>query len=213
MRAPWRTAIAAACDLGAGSVVPRLVKRWPSAPVATTDAVLRACRGSGGMPVTTSAERLFDAAAALLGVLDENSFDGEAAAVLERAAVAGGPAKDLYSAAIDAKRTPILLDTKPVLGAVLDDSLRGADVSEAAARFHAAIVELLVQGTTEASKRTGVRTVAISGSLARNRLILRALPERLSAAGLTVLTHSAVPCDDGGIAVGQAWAGILSRRK
>ena len=212
VRAPWRIAVASACELGAGSVVPRLVKRWPTPPVATVDTVLRLCRGGGELPTSSSAERLFDAAAAILGVRDENSYDGEAATALELAAGAMPEAGDLYPAPLDAKPTPMLMDTRPILGAVLDDVLRGADASSVAARFHATVVDLFARAAEEASRRSGVRTVALSGSLLRNRILLRGLPERLAAAGFTVLTHADIPPDDGGLAFGQAWAGVLSRQ-
>ncbi len=210
VRAPWRIAVASACELGAGSVIPRLVKRWPSPPVSTVDSVLRLCRGGAELPVSTSLERLLDAASALLGVRDESTFEGEASLALEMAAGPLPGPGDLYTAPLDGKRTPMLMDSRPLLGAVLDDALRGAEVALVAARFLATVVDLLARAAEEASRRTGVRTVALTGSCCRNRILPAALESRLAASGLAVLTHAAVPCDDSGLALGQAWAGILA---
>ncbi|MCK6481082.1 MAG: carbamoyltransferase HypF, partial [Planctomycetes bacterium] len=97
-----------------------------------------------------------------------------------------------------------------ILGAVLEDALRGVPAAAAAARFHGAVIDLLVAAAAEAAGRTGVRVVALSGGCLQNRILLRGLEAGLAAAGLEALTQAAVPSNDGGLCLGQAWAGVMA---
>jgi hydrogenase maturation protein HypF len=81
-----------------------------------------------------------------------------------------------------------------------------------AARFHNAVVTLIADGCLLLRERHGLTTVALSGGVFQNVLLLTAAVARLEAAGFRVLTHSRVPCNDGGISLGQAViAGAVSR--
>ncbi len=88
--------------------------------------------------------------------------------------------------------------------AVAADQRAGVRRSAIAARFHNAVAAAIETGCALARDRSGLDTVALSGGVFQNLLLLRETVRRLEARGFTVLTHSRVPCNDGGISLGQA---------
>jgi hydrogenase maturation protein HypF len=87
---------------------------------------------------------------------------------------------------------------------VADDLAAGADGEVIAARFHNAVADLIVATCAALRERTGLVTVALSGGVFQNVLLLDNVVDQLEARGFAVLTHSRVPCNDGGISLGQA---------
>ncbi len=148
-------------------------------------------------PVTTSAGRLFDGIAALLGLHQEVTFEGQAAMALEFAAdeTEGGA----YPFAIGTNTSPLILDWQPLVEAVLADLRRGVSSAIMAARFHNALVEAALVVAQE----IGERRIALSGGCFQNRLLTERLTQRLRDHGLEVLLHRQVPPNDGGISLGQ----------
>ncbi len=155
-------------------------------------------------PPSSGLGRLFDAAAALLGLADRNDFEAESGMALEAAAVAagGGPPGDgVMSVAGDAL---LEIDHRPLarsLAALLDG---GEAPGLAAWFFHDAVADGLARAARAAAERTGLRTVGLTGGVFCNALLTDLVAARLRAAGLTVLLHREVPPNDGGIALGQA---------
>jgi hydrogenase maturation protein HypF len=199
VRQPWRMAaahLAAAFPAGppAGlDVVRRNTERW--------DAVVALAASGMNSPATSSAGRLFDAVSAILGVRDTVNYEGQAAIELEQRA-------DRTHRSSHPVR---VTDAEPfqVLGAdlvraVVDDVLAGVDVATIAARFHNGLTAAVVAGCLRARERTGLQTVALSGGVWQNVLLLERTVDALEDAGLRVLTHSRVPTNDGGISLGQA---------
>ncbi len=167
-------------------------------------------------PPASSAGRLFDAVAALLGLApDRLSFEGEAAMRLEQAALAadaGHPCR----LAITRHDTLHELDPAPLWPALLDGLAAGVPVGVLARGFHAALAEGFADLAIDAVAREGITRVVLSGGVMQNRLLAETLAERLRAAKLTVLTHRQVPANDGGMALGQACvaaARLLSPRR
>jgi hydrogenase maturation protein HypF len=153
--------------------------------------------------VTTSAGRLFDAVAALVGLHPKAGFEGQAAMALE--ALADPAGRDAYPFPLVPGATagaPAILDWGPLLLALLEDGARGIEVSLRSARFHNA----LVAGIVSAARLAGSSRVALSGGCFQNRFLLERTREQLTAAGFEVLTHRLVPPNDGGIALGQVLA-------
>jgi len=95
------------------------------------------------------------------------------------------------------------LATLATLGAA-GDRARGARI------FHNTLVEAFCEAVDRARDRTGLDTVALSGGVLQNRLIHDGLTTQLTARGLRVLVHHQVPPNDGGLSLGQAWAGVLA---
>ncbi len=151
-------------------------------------------------PLTTSAGRLFDGVAALLGLHQTISFEGQAAMALEFAA---DPAiRDAYPTLLTSVRnnSPWILDWRPLISAILADLRANAPIPTIAARFHNALIEIIVQ----VAKRVGEPRVALTGGCFQNRILTEQAAQRLRAAGFEVILHRQVPPNDGGISLGQA---------
>lgn len=152
-------------------------------------------------PITTSVGRLFDGIAALLGLHQEISFEGQAAMALEFAAdeTEGGA----YPFAMTANATPLILDWQPFIEAMLADLRRGVSSAIMAARFHNALVDAALA----VARAVGEKQIALSGGCFQNRLLTERLARRLREGGFKVLLHRQVPPNDGGISLGQVAVG------
>jgi hydrogenase maturation protein HypF len=149
---------------------------------------------------TTSAGRLFDTAAALLGFTRPISYEGQAAIWLEQLARGAAPAAPGYPLPFAAPE----LDFRPLLAAVIADRRAGRPVAEIAAAFHHGLAAGVAAAAVELARREGLDTVVLSGGVFQNRLLLERTAALLAAAPLTVWTNHQVPANDGGISLGQA---------
>jgi hydrogenase maturation protein HypF len=157
-------------------------------------------------PLTSSMGRLFDAVSAALGICGEISYEGQAAIELEMAAYRDsekvGNESYLYSLREkDGIKTVCLGD---LLSTIVVELCQDEPVSSIAARFHNTIAEMTTKVCRIIGTETGIKTVALSGGVFQNRLLLRLTLPLLKNAGFNVLTHRQVPCNDGGISLGQA---------
>lgn len=157
-------------------------------------------------PPTSSLGRLFDAVAALLGVRDEVVYEGQAAIELEMQADLAVGSKEvdyLYPFAIR-EGTPSVLDVVPLIRAIVRDVQQRVPTTSIARRFHLSIAELLAATCLGVREQTGLNTVALSGGVFQNRLLLETLLGRLEVLGFEVHTNRRVPPNDGGLSLGQA---------
>lgn len=164
-------------------------------------------------PRTSSMGRLFDAAAAILGICGQATYEGEPAIELEAAAwrtldgkIARFPDDNVgYSTSgpswLDG---PDVLDQKALFEALLEGIEAGAPADRLALDFHVAVARSSARIATEICAREGIGTVALSGGVFMNRLLLQLLTRELKYAGLAVLVPHTVPVNDGCIAYGQA---------
>jgi hydrogenase maturation protein HypF len=190
IRQPWRMAAAYVAD---PEVARRHQDHWPAV-------IAMAAKGINS-PLTSSAGRLFDAAAAILGVRDAINYEGQAAVELEQLA---DPAETrAYPAAVEAG-VPFTIRGSDLLHAVIEDRTDGVPAPVIAARFHHGVAALIEAGCLLMRERYDLGTVALSGGVFQNLLLLSATVARLEARGFRVLLHSRVPCNDGGISLGQA---------
>ena len=171
-------------------------------------------------PMTSSVGRLFDAASALLGICEEASYEGEPAILLEAAATScsneEGPRPEIAlvknsatdtSTALDT--SVVLLDAAPVFEALLDAIAAGIDPAISARRFHEAFADAMLTAALLVRELYGIDTVALSGGVFMNRLLIELVLPRLENAGLTVAINRDLPPNDGCISLGQAvvaWA-------
>ena len=194
IRQPWRMAAAyLAADREDLDVVRRNAERWP--------AIVSMARRGVNAPLTSSAGRLFDAAAAILGVRDAINYEGQAAVELEQ--LADPNQTGAYPAAVEAGH-PFQVRGADLLHGVIDDLTSGVPAPVIAARFHHGVAALIEAGCVLMRDRYGLDAVALSGGVFQNLLLLDATVSRLQARGFRVLLHSRVPCNDGGISLGQA---------
>ena len=150
-------------------------------------------------PPASSLGRLFDAAAALLGLRGAVAYEGQAAIELEQIAAPGEPP---YQAARAGAR-PGRLDAAPLIQAVVEDILQGVTAPQIAGRFHASVAELLALACEQARAASGLQRVALSGGAFQNRLLTERLLARLERAGFIVYLNRRVPPNDGGLSLGQ----------
>ena len=201
VRTPWRSALGY-CSLESGLAVmfSSALNRVPEDERMTAELQIRRRFNA---PLASSMGRLFDAAAAVLGVCRVARFEGDAAMRLE--ALAGTrPAKPLpFPARInDAGR--LELDPVPLLVALALGLRRGTPVTELAAAFHESIAVATAAVVLELCTERGIATAALGGGVFQNARLTQSLSTRLEDAGLRVLRPIALPANDGGLSYGQA---------
>lgn len=164
-------------------------------------------------PRTSSMGRLFDAAAAILGICGQATYEGEPAIELEAAAwraldgeIAHFPDDNAgyFASGPSWLDGPDVLDQKALFEALLEGIEAGAPADRLALDFHVAVARASARIASEICAREGIDTVALSGGVFMNRLLLQLLTRELKSAGLTVLVPHTVPVNDGCIAYGQA---------
>jgi hydrogenase maturation protein HypF len=187
IRQPWR--IGCAYLEAAGRPVP--FESWP--------VVREALKVNA--PLSSGMGRLFDAVAALLGVRDEVTYEGQAAIELEH--LAGETAATPYPC----ETSGGVIDGPALVRAAHDDLEAGRPRAEIAAAFHEGVAAAAAAACEQAALP---RTVVLSGGTFQNLRLLRSVRGRLESAGFRVLTHRRVPPNDGGISYGQA--AIAARR-
>lgn len=193
IREPWRMAfayrLAAGLPPGEGRHVAGCAK-------SEIDAVASV---AGAGTLSSSVGRLFDAVAAMLGESPRRvSFEAQAAMRLETLA-AEVTSDGAYAFTVEDG----ILDPSPAIRAIDDDVAGGLDVRRIARRFHEGLADATASACVLASRASGVRTVALSGGVMVNDVLVASLKSRLAEAGLTVLVHRDVSPGDGGIALGQ----------
>jgi len=152
-------------------------------------------------PPASSLGRWFDAVAALCGLSERNAYEGQAPMQLESAIQPGaGQAYDFEIHQAD----PFRIDLVPMVRGLVDDLLAGGSVGAVAEKFHNTVAAFLIASANRARRRTGLRTVALSGGCFANRYLTDRLVKLLIGDGFEVLVHRTIPPNDGGIALGQA---------
>jgi hydrogenase maturation protein HypF len=181
VREPWRMACAWLVAAGLPC---------PDAAEPRTAAITGMVRSGLNSPFTTSVGRLFDAVAALCGLRDEVTYEGQAAVELEAAC------------SLDERGAYPMpgLDARDTISAVVADLRSGVSVGRIAMRFHRG----LALATAAACADTGLERVVLSGGVFQNRVLLELTIEELEREGLLPLLPQLLPPNDGGISYGQA---------
>ncbi|WP_285777023.1 carbamoyltransferase HypF [Microtetraspora sp. NBRC 13810] len=199
--------------VGGLGVVRRNAARWPAVA-----ALLAAGPAAGAAaPLTSSAGRLFDAVSALLGLHDTVTYEGQAAMELERRAdrtVRDGYPVSVTATAPAAGEDVLVIRGTDLVRGVVEDLGRGVQPAVIAARFHHGLAAAVVTAAARVAAGADLGTVALSGGVFGNMLLLGAVADGLARAGLRVLLHRRVPGNDGGVSLGQAAvAGALDARR
>ena len=201
-REPWRMAIAwLAATLG-----PDEAERYGRTVDDRWAAVLQLAQRPDVLR-TSSAGRLFDAVAALLGLRTRITYEAQAAIELE-AAAAGQPLAGPGGYELDVVGG--VLDPGPLLATVIAERDRGRPPGEISAGFHAGLGRGVAAAAARAAADAGLDTVALSGGVFQNARLTAVVVDALEATGLTVLVHHRLPPNDGGVSIGQA--AIAARR-
>ncbi|MEA2703344.1 MAG: hydrogenase maturation protein HypF [Actinomycetota bacterium] len=203
IREPWRMALAWARTALGREEAERYGRsadeRWPSIlSIVEREDSLR----------TTSAGRLFDGVAALLGIRPTVTYEAQAAIELEAAAAReplDSPVADGWEAVVTTGDDGCtVLDPSPLVAQVVAERDRGTPVPAVAAAFHAALGRAVAALAAELAAGAGVGTVALSGGVFQNARLTEIVERELTASGVDVLVHSRVPPNDGGVSIGQA---------
>jgi hydrogenase maturation protein HypF len=199
IRQPWRMA---------ASYLTAAYPDGPPAGLAVTDrneaawaTIVSMARRQVNSPLTSSAGRLFDAVAAILGVRDAINYEGQAAIELEQ--LADVAEDEAYPAAIS-DGAPLVVVGADLVRAAAEELAAGVSRPVIAARFHNGVATAIGRSCLALRDRHGLDTVALSGGVFQNLLLTDRVATLLAGDGFRVLTHHAVPCNDGGISLGQA---------
>lgn len=159
-------------------------------------------------PLTSSCGRLFDAVAAMLGLREFASFEGQAAAELEMCLEPGDIDPTSYEfAVVKSGAGPWLLPVEKIIKGVVQDILEDGGTAQISRRFHNTLAALFTRVCREARDQTEINQVVLSGGVFQNLNLHRQLKTNLEALYFTVYSHEQVPSNDGCISLGQALAG------
>ena len=161
-------------------------------------------------PITSSAGRLFDALASLLGIRQINHFEGQAAMELEFL-TGGVKIDDFYPIKLDDSKSALIINWEPAFHKIIEEIEQGVASNQIAARFH----NTLVQSIVDVAHRVGMGKVVLSGGCFQNKYLTERTVKHLQREGFRVYFHQRVPPNDGGIALGQIVAAslVLNRKE
>lgn len=153
-------------------------------------------------PLSTGCGRLFDAVAALLGLVRTISYEGQGAVLLEKIQDPGE--SGLYHVPVVNAEQGRILDTLTLFEQICRDRERGVAPAVISRRFHLSLARALCRWVQAGAEETGVRHVGLSGGVMQNLTLSRLLVSNLSQAAFNVLTHKSLPPNDACISLGQA---------
>lgn len=222
VREPWRNAYAHLmaemgwADFQMNYHALAIHRRLAQKPRATLDRMIKSGTNS---PLSSSCGRLFDAAAAMAGLaFERQDYEGEAAMVFEAAIdrLAFSEHSDLaYPFNIPQLPSLDIPYIEPLWAwrALLGDLILETPVGTIAARFHRGLARAIVRLSARLAKEREVSAIALTGGCFQNATLFELVHEGLEQRGLTVLTHSKTPANDGGLSLGQAVVALAIHQK
>ncbi|MDX1624789.1 MAG: carbamoyltransferase HypF [Gemmatimonadota bacterium] len=216
VREPWRTG-AAWIRLAYGTLPGLDLPLLPSLDRSVWGILDQLVEKGVNAPLASSAGRLFDAVAWIVGLREEAAFEGQPAMELE--SLAGHGAAEPYPVEL-AEKPPepggdpaapgFEVVFRPAIRAIAEDVDAGADPAGIAARFHETVIAAILAGARRAREAEGLEVVALSGGTFQNARVLDGTIDGLIEEGFDVYANESVPPNDGGIALGQA--AVAARR-
>jgi hydrogenase maturation protein HypF len=208
IREPWRMALSVlhSCGLSWELENPA-VKHAASLPenipgVSSLTVLENQLKTGTNTPMTSSVGRLFDAIAALAGVCQTITYEGQAAIELE--ALADPDEEGIYSYEITEDN---IIDPGLMVKAILDDRNSGISIPRISARFHNSLAEMVLEMSIQLREKYHLNQVALSGGVWQNMTLLNKTVKNLLSANFQVLLHQQIPPNDGGLALGQVVIG------
>ena len=190
---PWRMALSILGEKG----IPFLkgVKREEK------EAILMMCRKDINSPLTSSAGRLFDAAAALLGICLRASYEAEGPIKLEAMCRVG--IEEAYAFRTLKREGAYVIDAEPIFLNMLKDIRKGVEKSVIATKFHNSMANVIVDTVKTLSKNKRINKIALSGGVFQNKFLKTKVIEKLQSEKLKVFTNEKLPVSDLNISLGQ----------
>ncbi len=201
IKKPYRTAIGYLLSLGIN--LDRHLPFLKNIDPGEIDIIKSLIENSINAPLTSSMGRLFDAVSALMGVRGVIEYEAQAAIDLEILAGEAVNESARYPFSLSKREDTSIIKVHDLFAAILNDLHNRTPRARIAARFHNTVAQMISEMCQKISPKTGITGVALSGGVFPNRLLLRNTVSLLESAGLEVYTHRQVPCNDGGISLGQ----------
>lgn len=203
IREPWRTATAMLID-SFGEEGISLAKSIFQDREYEIDIVARMIENKVNSPLAGTCGRLFDAVSALLGICEISTYDGEAAIKLSEKMIPNHGEKS-YPYKINFDGEIATLSVAPLLGEMLKDRFSDVPLDSMIQRFHETIVHICVEMIVNLGWQYPDfnKNVVLSGGSFHNPYMLVEVSKRLQHKGYRVFTHKRVPCNDGGLSLGQ----------
>ncbi len=177
-------------------------KLLPDLPGTERDILVKMIKEGIRSPLTSSAGRLFDAVSALLGVCTTITYEGQAAIRLQT--LAGRGVSSHYGFKIDDHGDVSVISFAPMIREIIEDMKAGGKKPRISAMFHNTVAEAVAGTCALLRDREGISRAVLSGGVFQNDLLLSLATNALQKRGFEVYTHTLVPPNDGGIALGQA---------
>jgi len=222
IKRPYRTAIGYILTLLGENALDHDLPVMREADDMEIEVIKRQIERKINSPLTSSVGRLFDTISALLGIRGEIDYEGQAAVELEMAALSSVIARPVPSEARELDEAirsnnesyPYhivedegirIVRLRDLLSAVIDDLHQGISKGMISVKFHNTVARMINEMCHLIADETPmVSGVALSGGVFQNRLLLQKTVSLLESSGFQVFTHRQVPCNDGGISLGQA---------
>jgi len=159
-------------------------------------------------PLTSSAGRLFDAAAALLGICAFASYEAEGPIKLE--AMCDGKVEGHYKSSVFKKGSNLVIDTDEIFSGMLKDLKKGKNKRLIATRFHNSMAEIIVGMAKKLSRSFGIKDIALSGGVFQNNFLKNKVVAGINDSGMKVFTNIQTPVNDLNISLGQYYVSCCS---
>lgn len=202
---PWRMALSYLIKYAPDIEIDTL-EAFENIPTSEIQLVKSAIEKNINAPLTSSCGRLFDAVSALTGLCTVSSFHAEAPMRLE-AAIA-----ENIQEAYDFEIKPDIVSFELIFRGILEDLSSGKAVGEISAKFHNTLISIIFAAVKKISEEIRISKVVLSGGTFQNRYLLQETEKKLRENGFTVYSHSEIPTNDGGIALGQLIIASKNRR-
>jgi len=193
---PWRMAVSYLFDIYGKSLIDLDLPFLQQVQRNELQVVVQMLEKNINCPLTSSAGRLFDAVAGLTGLCMFSDFHAEAPMRLEGAI--SGKSEDMYKV-----ESGEIIHVNPMIRQIVADLQNNVPVSGISLKFHNTIIEIIRMGVNSVSKKTGLKKVVLSGGTFQNRYISERIEKKLQSSGFEVYMNERIPCNDGGIAMGQ----------
>ncbi len=198
IREPWRMALSVLNVSRGKDAALAFFENYGS----RAEVLLRACERGVNSPLTSGAGRLFDAVAAIAGLGEHTTYEGQAAVALEQAI--DETASGSYGFDIAEDSDTMIFDWRQLICDAARDADAGTGAGVISARFHRAVVGLIKDAASRAARHYGVKAAVLSGGVFQNSYLLKNGLSVLESLGFHAFSNEKVPSNDGGIAFGQA---------
>lgn len=199
---PWQMGVSYLSEVFGNKLVGLNIPFLNDVNVQKLSIVLKMLESGMNSPITSSCGRLFDGVAAISGLRPKVNYEGQAAVEFEQCI--RDEYEEGYNFPIFNEHLKIVLKWDKMIRQLVKDVEKQIPISVISQKFHNGLSDGLLRWVSEAQKQTGIKEIVLSGGVFMNHYLLTRFKNALGKKGFIVYTHSVVPCNDGGISLGQA---------